>query len=132
MRMELLEDFYIEELKDVLDAEKQLTKALPRMAEAATASELKEAFQAHLRETEEQIKRLQGDVRQVKTDIAQMRADNVKVESDVAALKADLTRIENKLEAFRESVHDRFEQTIELLKSSFRALSNEIASLKRS
>ena len=34
MKMELLEDFYIEELKDVLDAEKQLTKALPRMADA--------------------------------------------------------------------------------------------------
>jgi ferritin-like metal-binding protein YciE len=59
MKMELLEDYYIEELKDVLDAEKQLTKALPRMAEAASAPELKEAFQMHLRETEEQIKRLQ-------------------------------------------------------------------------
>ena len=79
----------------------------------------------------EQIKRLQGDVRQVKTDMAQMRADNVKVESDVAGVKADLTRIENKLEAFRESVDDRFDQTIELLKSSFRSLKDEIASFKQ-
>jgi len=59
MKMELLEDFYIEELKDVLDAEKQLTKALPRMAEAATSPELREAFEMHLRETEGQIQRLQ-------------------------------------------------------------------------
>lgn len=59
MTMELMEDFYIEELKDILDAEKQLLKALPRMAEAATAPELREAFELHLKETEGQIKRLQ-------------------------------------------------------------------------
>jgi septal ring factor EnvC (AmiA/AmiB activator) len=90
------------------------------------------AEEADLRFLGEQIKRLQGDVRQVKSDMAQIRADNVKVESDVAALNADLTRIENKLEAFRESVDDRFDQTIELLKSSFRTVSNEIKALKRS
>ena len=78
----------------------------------------------------EQIKRLQGDVRQVKSDTAQMRADNVKVESEVAALKADLARLENKLKVFRESVDDRFDQTVELLKSSFRSLSEEIRSIK--
>jgi ferritin-like metal-binding protein YciE len=59
MKIELMEDFYIEELKDILDAEKQLTKALPRMAEAASSPELRDAFEMHLRETEEQIKRLQ-------------------------------------------------------------------------
>jgi hypothetical protein len=79
----------------------------------------------------EQIKRLHGDVHQVKTDMAQIRADNVKVESGVAGLKADLTRIENKLAAFRETVDDRFDQTVELLKSSFRSLKDEIASLKK-
>jgi len=89
------------------------------------------AEEADIRFLGEQIRRLQGDVRQVKSDMAQIRADNVKVESDVAALKADLTRIENKLEAFRESVDDRFDQTIDLLRSSFRSLSTEINSLKR-
>jgi ferritin-like metal-binding protein YciE len=59
MTMELMEDFYIEELKDILDAEKQLLKALPRMAEAATAPELRQAFEMHLKETEGQIQRLQ-------------------------------------------------------------------------
>ena len=89
------------------------------------------AEDADLRFLGEQIKRLQGDVRQVKSDLAHVRADNVKVESDVAGLKADLTRIENKLEAFRESVDDRFGQTIDLLKASFRTVSNEIKALKR-
>jgi len=90
------------------------------------------AEEADLRFLGEQIKRLQSDVRQVKSDMVQVRADSIKVESDVAALKADLARIDNKLEAFRESVDDRFDQTIELLKSSFRAVSDEIRSLKRS
>jgi hypothetical protein len=78
----------------------------------------------------EQIKRLQGDVRQVKSDMPHMRADNVKVESNVAALKVDLARLETKLGVFRESVDDRFDQTIELLKSGFRSLSEEIRSIK--
>ena len=56
--MELLEDFYIEELKDILDAEKQLTKALPKMAQAAQSEQLKAAFQEHLQVTEGQINRL--------------------------------------------------------------------------
>jgi ferritin-like metal-binding protein YciE len=59
MKMELMEDFYIEELKDILDGEKQLTKALPRMVAAANSPELKQAFQEHLQQTQEQIRRLQ-------------------------------------------------------------------------
>jgi outer membrane murein-binding lipoprotein Lpp len=89
------------------------------------------AEEIDLRFLGEQIKRLQGDVRQVKSDMAQMRADNVKVDSDVVALSASLSRMENKLEAFRESVDDRFDQQVELLKSSFRSLSQEIATLKK-
>jgi septal ring factor EnvC (AmiA/AmiB activator) len=80
----------------------------------------------------EQIKRLQSDVRQVKTDMAQMRADNVKVDSDVVALSASLSRMEGQIDAFRESVDNRFDQQIELLKSSFRVLSEEIQTIKKS
>ena len=50
---------------------------------------------------------------------------------DMAALKADLARIEAKIEAFRMSVDDRFDQNVELLKSSFRTLADEIKSLKK-
>ncbi len=90
------------------------------------------AEEIDLRFLGEQIKRLQGDVRLVKSDMAQARADAVKLESEIAALKADMARIDNKIEAFRESVDDRFDQTIELLKSSFRTLADEIKSLKKS
>lgn len=54
-----LEDFLIEELKDLYNAEKQITKALPKMVKAATSEELKDAFQNHLDETTEQINRLE-------------------------------------------------------------------------
>ena len=50
----------------------------------------------------------------------------------VVTLKADLTRLQGKLDAFRALVDDRFDHTIELLKSSFKTLSDEIKSLKRS
>jgi ferritin-like metal-binding protein YciE len=47
------------EIKDIYDAEKQLTKALPKLAKKATAPELKEAFEEHLQQTEEHVARLE-------------------------------------------------------------------------
>jgi ferritin-like metal-binding protein YciE len=47
------------ELKDILDAEHQLTKALPKMAKAADGDELRAAFETHLSETEKHIERLE-------------------------------------------------------------------------
>lgn len=58
-KFETLEDLLVFELQDLYDAEKRLTDALPRMAEAASAPELKTAFQNHLGETKEQVKRLE-------------------------------------------------------------------------
>jgi ferritin-like metal-binding protein YciE len=58
MKFSSLQDLYIEQLKDLHSAETQLTKALPKMAKAATAPELRTAFTAHLKETEEQLLRL--------------------------------------------------------------------------
>jgi ferritin-like metal-binding protein YciE len=54
----MLESFFIDALKDIYWAEKALTKALPRMAKAATSSELKKAFEQHLEVTRKQIDRL--------------------------------------------------------------------------
>ena len=59
MEMESLKDLYLDELKDVLNAEKQLLKALPKMARAATHDELRTAFEDHLNVTEEQVRRLE-------------------------------------------------------------------------
>ena len=59
MELETLKDLYIEELKDLYSAEKQLTKALPKMAKAANHPELQQAFRTHLKETEQHIERLE-------------------------------------------------------------------------
>ncbi|AJA61584.1 MULTISPECIES: DUF892 family protein [Bradyrhizobium] len=53
-----LGDLLIDELRDILHAEKQLTKALPKMAEAARFDQLRELFELHLGETETQIERI--------------------------------------------------------------------------
>jgi len=54
-----LHDAFIDELRDAYDAEKQLTKALPKLAKAATAPKLRQAFESHLAETQNQIARLE-------------------------------------------------------------------------
>ncbi len=58
MKIASLHDLYVDELKDLYNAENQLLKALPKMAKAATAPELKEAFTSHLEETRGQVERL--------------------------------------------------------------------------
>ena len=54
-----LHDAFIDELRDTYDAERQLTKALAKLAKAATAPELRDAFQSHLEETQGHIQRLE-------------------------------------------------------------------------
>jgi ferritin-like metal-binding protein YciE len=54
-----LEDLFLDEIRDLYDAEKQLVKALPKMARASSSEELKEAFTAHLEETQGQVTRLE-------------------------------------------------------------------------
>jgi ferritin-like metal-binding protein YciE len=54
-----LNDLLVDQLKDLYNAEGQLTKALPKMAKAATNPELKQAFEKHLAETEEHVSRLE-------------------------------------------------------------------------
>ena len=58
MKIHTLEEAFIMELSDIYNAEKQLTKALPKMAKAASDPELARGFETHLRETEGQIERL--------------------------------------------------------------------------
>ena len=54
-----LHDAFIDELRDAYDAEKQVTKALPKMIKAAASPDLRAAFETHLDETREQILRLE-------------------------------------------------------------------------
>jgi len=54
-----MEDLFLEEIRDLLDAEKQITKALPKMAKAAESEELSSAFTEHLEQTRVHIERLE-------------------------------------------------------------------------
>jgi ferritin-like metal-binding protein YciE len=54
-----IKDLLADEIKDLYSAEKQLTKAIPKMAKGATDATLKDAFTAHLKETQEQVTRLE-------------------------------------------------------------------------
>ncbi|HEX2618498.1 MAG TPA: ferritin-like domain-containing protein [Phototrophicaceae bacterium] len=59
MARETLNDLLLDELKDTFDAENQITEALPKMIKAASSTELKEAFQKHLKQTEGHLARLE-------------------------------------------------------------------------
>jgi ferritin-like metal-binding protein YciE len=59
MKLESLKDLYLEQLKDLYSAETQIVDALPRMAEAANSADLRKAFNDHLRQTEEHVRRLE-------------------------------------------------------------------------
>ncbi|NGP18363.1 YciE/YciF ferroxidase family protein [Devosia aurantiaca] len=54
-----LDDLFLDTLKDIYYAERQILKALPKMAKAAQSPELKAGFEQHLAETEHQVERLQ-------------------------------------------------------------------------
>ncbi|QDU86809.1 hypothetical protein Pla175_01620 [Pirellulimonas nuda] len=59
MAMHTLADAFYDELRDILSAERQLTKALPKMARNAASADLKKAFESHLAETEKHVERVE-------------------------------------------------------------------------
>jgi ferritin-like metal-binding protein YciE len=59
MKIETLRDLYIEQLQDLYSAETQLVEALPKMAKAATNTQLKAGFEEHLGQTQRQVQRLE-------------------------------------------------------------------------
>jgi ferritin-like metal-binding protein YciE len=58
MPVKSVQDLFVQELRDIYHAERQITKALPRMVKAASSPELKQAFELHLEQTRGQIDRL--------------------------------------------------------------------------
>jgi|SRR6202165_2868154 len=58
MEHNALKELYIDELRDLYDAENRLTKAIPKMAKAATSEELRSGFEEHLEQTREHVDRL--------------------------------------------------------------------------
>jgi ferritin-like metal-binding protein YciE len=64
-KMNSLEPVLVDELRDLMDAEKQLTKALPKMARGAESDELRTAFEDHLEETRNHVERLTEALRAI-------------------------------------------------------------------
>jgi ferritin-like metal-binding protein YciE len=59
MAVKSVQELLLDELQDIYDAEKQLVKALPKMAKAASSEQLRQAFEEHLEETRNQVQRLE-------------------------------------------------------------------------
>jgi ferritin-like metal-binding protein YciE len=59
MSVSSMEELFLDELKDLYSAEKQITKSLPKMAKAATSPDLRKAFETHLEETKGHVDRLE-------------------------------------------------------------------------
>jgi ferritin-like metal-binding protein YciE len=104
MQEQSLRELYIDELRDLYNAEMQLVRALPKMAKAATSVQLREAFEEHLRQTSEHVSRLEqifqqlemkpsgkkcvGMVGLVKAGAETMRRDRAKDIMDAAIIGA--------------------------------------------
>lgn len=58
-KLSSLQDLYVEQLQDLYDAENQILKALPKMAKAASSSELQQGFELHLQQTEGHVARIE-------------------------------------------------------------------------
>ena len=59
MKLQSLQDLYVEQLQDLYDAENQLVKALPKMAKAASEPQLQQAFEQHLTQTKTHVERIE-------------------------------------------------------------------------
>jgi ferritin-like metal-binding protein YciE len=59
VKLKTMDDLFLDSLRDLYDAEKQITKALPKMSKAASSDDLKAAFEQHLQVTKRQVERLE-------------------------------------------------------------------------
>ena len=78
MKIDNLQELLVDELRDLYDAEKQLVKALPKMAEAASSNSLRAAFENHLVETQGHVQRLENIFGQLGEDASGETCDAMK------------------------------------------------------
>lgn len=72
------QDLFVDQIKDLYDAENRLTDALPKMADAANSSQLKQAFSDHLRETQGHVSRLEQVFRAINIEPERDTCDAMK------------------------------------------------------
>jgi ferritin-like metal-binding protein YciE len=73
-----LNDLFVNQLQDLYDAENRLTEALPKMADAASSSQLKSAFQDHLQQTQTHVARLEHVFNRLGCDAKRETCDGMK------------------------------------------------------
>ena len=78
MKIETMEDLFLEQVEDLYDAERRLVKALPKMAEASTSQSLRQAFESHLLESEGHVSRLENIFRTLGQDPKAQTCDAMK------------------------------------------------------
>jgi ferritin-like metal-binding protein YciE len=111
MKLDSLRKLFIEELRDLYSAENQLVKALPKMAKAASAPELRDAFQNHLEETKNQVTRLdtifealgkssRGKTCKAMEGLVEEGAELIKEDSEPAILDAGLIAAAQRVEHY--------------------------------
>jgi ferritin-like metal-binding protein YciE len=77
MTIKTMQDLFIHELSDIYSAEKQLARALPRLARAAESTQLSQAFEQHLEETRGQIERIDTIVEQLDLRLKRMKCQGM-------------------------------------------------------
>lgn len=78
MAQKTLQDLFYEELEDLYDAEKQIVKALPKVAEAVASDELKNALEEHLEQTKEHVNRLEQVFRSIGREAKAKKCEGMK------------------------------------------------------
>ena len=116
MKLESLRDLYLDELRDIYDAESEIVKALPKMVESASSPDLREAFAQHLAETKTHVTRLErifdelGEKAKAKTcdgvsGILEEGEDLIGQKGDHAVLDAGLIAAAQRVEHYEMAVY---------------------------
>lgn len=111
MKLETMTDLYLHSVKDMHNAEKQLTKALPKLVKGSESDELRAAFQAHLEETKVHVERLEqiitsldkrtgGVVCHAMKGLVEEGAEILEAEGDAEVLDAGLIQAAQKVEHY--------------------------------
>jgi ferritin-like metal-binding protein YciE len=111
MKLATLRDLYVEQLQDLYNAENQLVEALPKMAKAASHMQLQNAFQQHLKQTENHVQRLDQIFKQLDVSpkgqkckgmegLIKEGEEMIKMKGDPAAIDAGLIAAAQRVEHY--------------------------------
>ncbi len=127
MELATLEKLYVDELKDLYSAEHQIIKALPKMIKAASSKELRGGFELHLKQTEQQVKRLDkifGRIGKAPTGkkchgmegLLEEGAELLKEDAEPAVLDAGMISAAQRVEHYEMAAYGTVRTYAELLK----------------